>query len=192
MEEPCLNLKQIVSYEVKTAMWFWLRATLKGISGAELFKWLCFTKVSKCLLEEHMDWKGKDTHSSLKTECTSVLVGKAHMNPGGTPAVTRLQTFTNWVLPWSVLQTDSVPVPAAALEVITSSLRNQGNPTCRLGWETGFASGTSWPSSLPSTLCLCVRNGVCALWQSCILFSARNFTAEFHLPPANCESRLLW
>lgn len=37
--------------------------------------------------------KGKDTHSSLKTE--HVLVEKAHMNPSGTPAVTILQTFTN-------------------------------------------------------------------------------------------------
>lgn len=41
-------------------------------------------------------WKGKDMHSSLKTEYASVLVGRAHMNPSGTPAVTRLQTFTNW------------------------------------------------------------------------------------------------
>lgn len=40
-------------------------------------------------------WKGKNTHLSLKTECASILVGKAHMNPSGTPAVTRLQTFTN-------------------------------------------------------------------------------------------------
>lgn len=31
-------------------------------------------------------WKGKDTHSSLKTESASVLVGKALMNPSCTPA----------------------------------------------------------------------------------------------------------
>lgn len=38
IEEPCLNLKQIVSYEDKTAMWSWLRAGLKGMNGAKLFK----------------------------------------------------------------------------------------------------------------------------------------------------------
>lgn len=55
-EEPCLNFKQAVSYENKTAMWSWLGAGLKGMNGANLFKWLCFTEISKCLLEEHMDF----------------------------------------------------------------------------------------------------------------------------------------
>lgn len=98
-EEPCLNLKEIVSYEVRTVMWFWLRAELKGINGAKLFKYCASQNIQVPLGRTYgfpFPWKGKDTHSSLKTDCTSVLVGKAHMNPSGTPAVTRLQTFTNW------------------------------------------------------------------------------------------------
>lgn len=77
-------------------MWSWLRAGLKGINGAKHFKWPCFTKVSKCLLEEHMDFLslGKEKiHIYLKTEYASVLVGKAHMNPSGTAAVFRLKTL---------------------------------------------------------------------------------------------------
>lgn len=69
------------------------------MSGAKLFKWLCFREVSEWFLQEHMDFilsgKKKDPHLSLKTEYEHFLEGKAHMNQSGTPAVTRPQTFTS-------------------------------------------------------------------------------------------------
>lgn len=108
------------------------------------------------------------------------LGGKPHMNQSSVPAVTRPQAWNHWVLPQSVFSDDfCASSPSSfrrhhsvfeALGPCRRGSRKMAREYClssswgtRLAWETGFASRTSQPSNLGTTLLGCEKVELCPL-----------------------------